>query len=60
MPGKIIFKIKSSDTSISRVLANTFVIIRLFKDGLESMKTFKREINRQVIDMPAQKIDDSG
>jgi len=34
------------------------MVVWLLEVGLGSMGKFEREINRQVIDVPAQKIDD--
>jgi hypothetical protein len=54
----MIFNEISSNTIITAGLSRYLNADRLFKDGLGSMGNFKREINRQVIDVPVQKIDD--
>jgi len=56
----MIFEEKSSNTIITAGLSRYLNAIRLLEDGLGSMGKFKRKKNRQVIDVPAQKIDDYG
>jgi len=51
---------KSSNIIITAGLSRYLNAVKLLEDGFGSMGKFKREINRQVIDVSAQKIDDYG
>jgi len=51
---------KPSNIIITAGLSRYLNAFKLLEDGFGSMGKFKREINRQVIDVSAQKIDDYG
>jgi hypothetical protein len=56
----IIIQEKSSNIIITAGLSRYLNAFRLLEDGLGSMGKFNRVINRQLIDVAAQKIDDYG
>jgi hypothetical protein len=56
----MIIEERSSNIIITAGLSRYLNAFRLLEDGLGSMGKFNRVINRQVIDVPAQKIDDYG